>query len=241
MILRPSGDDLLLITQPDHAALAARLMRHWQLGGLPASGRRADILIAIEEHDNGWLEPDTTPIVDRDTGRLLDFVTVPGTVRRGVWPRAVTRLAGTPYAAALVAQHALHIYRRYKGEAEWDAFFAQMEAERGHFLAAAGVRDLGALKRDYVFLRIGDLLSLTWCNAWREPQTDDAGSGTTVHLEGDELVLSPDPFAGRRIPFEVAARKLPGAPWISADAAARAWAAAEVVTVKGTARGPLAA
>lgn len=241
MINRPGGADLLLITQPDHAALAATIMRAWQSGGLPASGRRADILIAIEEHDNGWREPDAAPHVDPATGMLLDFVTIAGEVRRGVWPRAVSRLAGTPYAAALVAQHAIHVYRRFRSDDEWLPFFRQMEHERDHCLAAAGVRDVGELKRDYPFLRVGDLASLTFCNAWREPQTDDAGSGTTIHLEDDELVISPDPFAGRRISFEVPARRLPATPWTSGEEAARAFAAAPVIRLRGTARGPLAA
>ena len=76
MILRPAGPDQLLITQPDHAALAARIMEHWRADGLPQSPRRAAILRAIEQHDNGWDEIDIAPIVDRATGRILDFINV---------------------------------------------------------------------------------------------------------------------------------------------------------------------
>src|SRR5687767_13560839 len=128
MIIRPANGSQLLITQPDHAALAADIMRHWQADGLPDSPRRALILFAICEHDNGWAEVDAAPIVDASSGRILDFVNAPDVVRRDVWPRGVERLAAMPYAAALLAQHALHIYRRYHAASEWAPFFLEMQA-----------------------------------------------------------------------------------------------------------------
>ncbi len=235
MIVRPNGLSLLLITQPDHAALAARIMRAWKADGLPASGRRADILVAVEEHDNGWREPDAAPIVQ--DGKLRDFVSVPDEVRRAVWPRGVSRLAGTPYAAALVAQHALHIHRRYRGDADWAAFFTEMEAAREQHLGAAGLRSHDELRRDYLFVRLGDLASLTFCNGWRERQSDDSGSGYAVHLEEDRLLVTPDPFEGRDVPFAVPARELPAEATGSADEARRAFAAAVPRMLTGLARG----
>jgi hypothetical protein len=38
--------------------------------------QRAAILTAIDEHDNGWREPDSSPIVD-GMGRILDFIAAP--------------------------------------------------------------------------------------------------------------------------------------------------------------------
>lgn len=221
MIIRPSGSSQLLITQPDHAALAARLMQHWSADGLPDSPRRPTILLAIREHDNGWREVDRSPIVDEATGRILDFVNAPEDVRRAVWPRGVGRLAHTPYAAALVAQHALHIYRRYRTAPAWSSFFGEMEAARARHLEATSGATLDELLRDYFFLRIGDLASLTFCNGWTDAQSDDAGY--TIRLEGSRLMVTPDPFAGRRVPLEVAARAADGA---------------ERQTVRGVASGP---
>src|SRR5688572_29016028 len=115
MIIRSTGPTRLLITQRDHASLAAHIMRHWRADGFPEKQRQHVILLAIDAHDNGWREIDASPLVDPGTGRILDFVHAPDHVRRGVWPRGVARLATAPYAAALVAQHAIHVYRRYRG------------------------------------------------------------------------------------------------------------------------------
>src|SRR5262245_53993920 len=116
MIQRPHGSSRILITQPDHAALAAHIVRHWRREPMPDGGRGESVLLAVEQHDYGWQRLDDAPLVDADTGRILDFLTAPDDVKRGVWPRGVEHLAGDSYAAALVAQHAIHIYRRYRGK-----------------------------------------------------------------------------------------------------------------------------
>lgn len=231
MIVRSQEPDLLLITQPDHAALAAQLMQRWVSDDFPSSIRRAVILHAVEQHDNGWLEPDRSPAVDPATGRLLDFVTAPAELRRGVWPRGVERLADTPYAAALVAQHAIHVYSRYRQAAEWQPFFDDLQTRRNRHLERSGETET-LLLADYFFLRIADLMSLVFCNAW----TDEQRHGShVIRLEGDRLRVQPDPFGGRTIPIEIAARRLPNRPFRSADDARRAFEDAPAVTVRGAA------
>jgi hypothetical protein len=74
-------------------------MRQWRADGFPELPRRSSILAAIEGHDNGWQEVDAAPLVDAESGRILDFVTALDSVRRGVWPRAIERMARTPHAA----------------------------------------------------------------------------------------------------------------------------------------------
>jgi hypothetical protein len=235
VIVRSAGTSRLLITQPDHAALSARIMREWRAGGFPDAPRRSDILLAIAEHDNGWREVDAAPLMDEATGRIHDFVTAPDAIKRELWPRGVDRLAGTPYAAALVAQHAVHVYRHKRGEAEWAPFFTQMEAMRDRYLHAAAPLTLDDLLRDYVFVRIGDLASLTFCNGWTEQQVDDVGYA--IRCEGTLLTISPDPFEGRQIAIEVSAKELPSRPFRTTSEAQTVFAAAPAVAVKGIATG----
>jgi hypothetical protein len=235
MIVRQAGSSQLLMTQPDHAALSARIMREWRANDFGNVPRRSVILQAVEEHDNGWREVDATPLVDETTGRILDFVTAPDSIRRGVWPRGVERLAATPYAAALVAQHAVHVYRRYRSDLGWAPFFSEMEAIRNRHLHAAAPLTLDDLLRDYFFVRAGDLASLAFCNGWTAVQSDDAGYA--IRLEGSRLIISPDPFEGREVALEIIARELPNRPFRSASDAERAFSAAPSVAVKGVALG----
>lgn len=231
MIIRTIGDTLLLITQPDHAALAARIMERWSADGLPANPRHTDILHAVGEHDNGWQEVDRAPMVDPATGELQDFVNAPSEAKQGVWPRGVERLNATPYTAALVAQHAVHVYDRFRSDAEWAPFFTVMGALRDRYLTLAAPASREELWRDYAFVRLGDLLSLTFCNDWTDAKTDDFGY--VAHLDGTTLRVTPDPFGGQPLTMEVSARELPNRPFRSPADALAAFQAAPLRVLKG--------
>jgi hypothetical protein len=229
VIVRPDGEHLLLITQPDHAALAARLMAAWQRDGLPTSPRRDVILLATAEHDNGWREDDAAPIVDRESGRVIDFMHAPDDVRQRIWPRGVARLAASPYAAALVAEHAIEIYRPNRVHPEWTAFFAEMERIRDAQLRRAAPLTLADLARDYFFVRMGDLLSLTFCCGWLE---DRRHGEYDIHWTGARLTVHPDPFDGREVDVAVPARRFPRDRPVT-----EAFAGAPVTTLRAVASG----
>src|SRR5262245_34811124 len=189
MIVLPAGDSLLLITQPDHAALARRVIERWKLPDLAHHPRLASLLYAIEHHDDGWLEVDAVPSI-REDGQVADFVTAPLAVRQGVWPRCVSALSANPFAAALVAEHARYVYLGHRGKLEWSDFFAEMERLRSQYAAAAGV-SLSELQQDYAFLRLGDLISLAFCNHWTEAKED---FHFTIRWRDNRVIVSPDPF-----------------------------------------------
>jgi hypothetical protein len=209
MIIRRDGHAYVFITQPDHAALSRRIMRHCV--ALLHHPRAASILLAIGEHDNGWAEPDAEPLADPATGEPLDFVHAPAAVRQGVWPRGVERLEADPWAAALVAQHAVAVYDRYRADGRWTAFFRQMESLRDSLV----VRANGAaadLLADYRFVRLGDLISLVFCTYWTEPQRY---SDWIVSRAGDAVSVAPGVFDVETIPVSVPAKRLPLRPYRS--------------------------
>jgi hypothetical protein len=202
MIVRTLGDSLLLITQPDHAHLAGEVMS--RATALASHPRRDAILLAIREHDNGWAEPDSEPIIG-SSGDVADFISAPIAVRQGVWPRAVLRLASDPLAAALVAQHAITVYDRFRSDDAWTKFFADMEALRNNRLARTTLQ-LGDLIADYAFVRLGDLISLTFCTGWT---TSQHYAEWTVQRHGDTVLVTPDPFGGDAVRIEIEGTEIP--------------------------------
>jgi hypothetical protein len=235
MIIRRLADHLLLITQPDHAALAAAIVERWHADDLPHSPRRESILHAVREHDSGWAGPDTSPLVDHASGELLDFIQAPVLVRQSVWPQSVERLVADPWAAALVAHHAITVYGRYRDDPAWHRFFADMTTRRDLLCAELDL-PIDVLEQDYLFLRLGDLGSLAFCNAWADAQRFgpyelrfDAGA--------DHLTIRPDPFSGNHFDVSVRARRLAERTYSSVGNAERAYAAAPVVTLRTRVRG----
>ena len=214
MIVRQLADRLQLITQPDHAHLAGIIMeRCVSLGARP---RRDSILRAIYAHDNGWLEEDDAPRVNPGTGEILDFVRAPLSVRHDVWPRAIARLGGDALTAALIAQHAVTVYDRFRSDSEWASFFSRMEAERDARLATSGLA-LDELIDDYQYVRLGDLISLTFCTGWTAEQRFRE---YVVHRDETRVVVVPDVFGGAEIPISITAREIRNRPFQS-DAALR--------------------
>jgi hypothetical protein len=231
VIVRPAHDGVQLITQPDHARLARTIMQHCI--PLTARPRRDSILHAIAEHDNGWAEEDAAPTVNPQTGNIVDFVSAPFSVRHAVWSRGVARLADDPWAAALVAQHALTVYDRFRSEAEWTSFFAEMEGARDAMLRASGMA-LDHFVADYAFVRLADLISLAFCTSWTDEQRF---GGWTVQLCGTRVVVTPDPFGGAEIPIEIKGREIRKQPFRSDAELRDALSEANATTLRGEVAG----
>jgi Protein of unknown function (DUF3891) len=232
MIIRRLSSSLQLITQPQHAALAARIMREWDAAHFPDSPRKASILRAVERHDNGWDEGNEALVVDEQTGDLIDFNDLPDRLKRDASMRGIERLAHDPYAAALVAQHRLHVYRQYADASEWRPFFDIIREVRDTQLRAARLASLDQLLRDYAFVRAGDLASLAFCNNWTTAADPD-GCDYTMSLDGNTLRLEPDPFGGRTIAIAIDAREIISQRFSSAEKARRVLESATVVTLNG--------
>ena len=230
MIVRGSAKGLLFITQPDHAHLARRAMEHSV--ALRAHPRASSILLAIGEHDNGWTETDAAPSIDITTGEPHDFVNAPLAVRHDVWPRGITRLAHDRWAAALVAQHAITVYDRFRPDPAWRSFFAHVEMLRDEMLRASG-GGMDDLLGDYPFVRLGDLISLVFCTGWTDAQHF---TQWTVTGSGDRVLVTPDPFGGDAIPLAVNAREVPHGPYRSDDQLKETLARAEVIRLRGEVR-----
>jgi hypothetical protein len=227
VIVRPAGDALLLITQPDHARLAATIMRHSL--ALAVHPRRASILRAVAEHDNGWREEDAAPRVDLTSGLPVDFISAPTAVRQAVWPRGVARLTHDPWAAALVAHHAIAIFERFRGDSAWEWFFAEMETTRT-MMQNASRSSFDNLVADYRFLGLADLISLTFCNGWTDAQHFGEWS---VQLAGDAISVAPDPFGGTTLPVTIDARQIRRRVFTDDEDLRDALAASPITTLQG--------
>lgn len=227
MIVQDRGDHVLLITQPDHARLARRIFEQWP--ALARRPRKDALLLAIGEHDSGWAEADAAPMVDPENGTVVDFVQVPLEMRQRWAPTAVQRLAAdSPWAAALVAEHGLTVYARFRTAPEWAEYFSGLTMLRDELLRVAG-EPSKTLVDDYGFLRLADLVSLTFCTGW-----DDAQQfrDWTIQRVGNEVRVDPRAH-GLVIPFSITGRRIAKRPYESDSAVLTALRAADSVTLNG--------
>lgn len=242
MIIRPDGSDLLLIRQHDHSVLAGRIMAAWCADGLPARPSRDRVLAATREHDIGWDPEDAAPTVNPETAAPHDFVSAPLEQRHRPWARAIDQLAEEdPYVAALVAQHAITVYRRYAHDPAWEGFFRMLTERRDDLFARfsesqqataapEGGAPVDSFLQDYAIVGLGDLFSLIYCNGWPEPYLMESYQAI---LHGDRLQIAPDPFAGASVPLDVEARRIPARLYASDEDLRITLAAAPSVRLTG--------
>jgi hypothetical protein len=198
-----------LVTQPDHAHLAGEILSLWRDDGLAASPRRAEVVFAGREHDNGWREADAAPRCD-GAGRPVDFRAMPRQERIEIWEHGTSRfLERRPYASLLIVRHARELHRDRRREAIWRDFLRRLAVRERRLrqeLKAGG----RALAADYRLLGIADTLSLAACAGWTGELTLPGLRGRTDGNGG--LWLTPLPLAGATT-LSVPCRRIPLRPY----------------------------
>ncbi len=211
MIIAPDQDHLFFVTQHDHAHFAREMLSLWRTEGLPKHPRRRELLVAALEHDNGWREIDSAPMVRAKDGQPHDFMTVPTATRWEIWRRGTTRYRKTePYATTLIVRHALHLHRSHLVDAAWANILEEWRQLEADMIEEHGF-DTEMIALDYRWIQLTDSLSLTACNRWTDEfetegyraqlRTDDGSTGAT-------LLIDPFPLAGTTT-LNVACRRIP--------------------------------
>ena len=209
MIVRNEDNTLLLITQHDHARLASEILMAIRSEPILSGPDRETVLLATREHDNGWFEVDIKPSIDTKLGHPYNFTSGPVLTKLQLWPRGIARVAQVnSKAGALVAEHALTVYRDRIDDPEWKNFFRSIKTTRNNLLkkSESDPPNQIAFKEAYRCVRLGDLLSLNFCAGWTTPQQV---LGYRAELHKTTLVITPDPFDGASVPLQVIARRIP--------------------------------
>lgn len=223
MIITEKFGELCLITQSDHAALAARLFSLWRRDGIPQHPRRKELLLAIREHDNGWREEDAALRLNPESGFPYSFSNLPSDARLDVWKRGVHRLKDEyPYATQLIARHAEVIHTEHWSEPGWMEFGDELVDLEDHLRDKTGL-PTSLIEEDYGFLGLGDTLSLGACGALSS--AEEVFQGYRHSLDFGRIRLDPFPLAGATT-LEVPFRLVPREPFSSPADLAQALASA---------------
>jgi hypothetical protein len=231
---QPSHDPLA-ISQPTHAWISGQLLRAWD------ESFAEPLLLAAEQHDIGWMDWETAPSFDPQTGRPHRFRDVGAAVHAPMWTNGVQRALGAwgSHVALLVSRHGGVIYRRYSDRhriAEADATaaqgFLQTQAPIEETWARALGLDAATLNRETALVALVDTLSLALCGELKAPldleAPDRDGELKTLRLVERPLhpfdfILSPWPFRAEVVTVEGEARPLPAEGRFADEAAMQAW------------------
>ncbi|MEM7050876.1 MAG: DUF3891 family protein [Acidobacteriota bacterium] len=207
MIVAEEYRELLVFTQTDHARFAGELLSLWKGHDVPDHPRRADLIFAVREHDNGWREADAAPSCDRETGKPHDFLTLPEGERREIWRRGTARFEDKrPYPALLITLHAQNLIDHRCDDESWQELLTEL-SERRQRLQETVALDGDEAEQDYRLVDLTDLVSLTVCNRWTDP-FERHGLRGRFDPEINAVYLHPFPLAGATT-FDIPVRRIP--------------------------------
>jgi hypothetical protein len=237
MLFRSQPSGVLAISQLTHAWISGQIMRAW------AEPLSEPLLLAIEQHDLGWLDWETNPSFNRETGRPHLFREVGASIHAPMWTKGIERALGAwgAHVALLISRHGGIIYRRYVDrhriaavDAEAvDRFLESRPPIEAEWARATGL-DAATLKKETTLLALADTLSLALCGELRTPLDVEAidrnGDSVSLHLTEQAgssfaFTLTPWPFRVDVVIVEGEARPLPPGGRLSDEVAMRAWLA----------------
>jgi len=123
MLKTNRGEQTWFVTQPNHGAVAGYLAAHWGNDEFTAPGYfgttadpaqlRAETILAIAEHDNGWWEWEAIPDFGELDALPLDLGDVLKDQQAGMdrWRRGIPQFGEShPYVSLLISFHAYWLY-----------------------------------------------------------------------------------------------------------------------------------
>lgn len=262
MIRHRHGNELLLITQHDHALLSGRLAE--QLSGTPIRKPIPSAIQGIALHDCGWPLHDDEPTLNEDGLPLHVFETPPQIATR-VWSASANRAANKdPYCGLLVSLHVLNLslmaqasHRSPHDQFELNKFqHKQIELQEDlrrrlgmridlpltHGLAPAGTSEKeDALLFDFYLLRALDALSLALCCSESLFVSLDnvfpAPGAAPISIQVGRpqeftVTLNPWPFDPDPLEFSVPARRIEARAFADVEEFRGAYSAAQAARVQ---------
>jgi Protein of unknown function (DUF3891) len=235
MLFRTEPSGVLAISQPTHAWISGQILRAWD------EALCKPLLLAAEQHDIGWLDWETAPTFNPQTGRPHLFREIGAATHSPMWREGVDRALGAwgAHVALLVSRHGGVIYRRYTDRhriSEADAAAAKVYLETQAPMEAAWAKalslDAAALQKETMLVALVDTLSLALCGELKTPielEAPNARGGIEALSLAErpghpfDFVLSPWPLREGQLTVEGEARPLPTTGRFENEAAMKAW------------------
>lgn len=226
MIRREQGDEWLIISQGDHARVAAELAAAWMHTAVGAA-HISDLLIeTVRDHDTGWRHWEEAPEIDPQTGIPRSFTEMPMATAAVIWEQSIEYCAREHSLPGIwvsshfcrLAEQAL-LSRRDDSDdvAAIERFLAAQKLFQGRCRVAALAemtqRELESLVTFGTwYLRLFDGLSLWLCCAERSRPLVMRFNEQSVRLiprSVAEISLDPYVLTQRPLSFTVPARRIP--------------------------------
>lgn len=167
MIIFERENSYIMVTQNDHAKVSKEIAENCKDDYFFSEKRKKEVLLAIQEHDRGWIVPDANPIWNDKTGEPYSFIDYPTDLKVSFYKKGLDEVEEmSKYAALLCSFH----YTSFVQDADESAVqdFWEEEKKRQNLLTSElGIGHEDNTKETMMYhldlLKFSDFISLYIC------------------------------------------------------------------------------
>lgn len=166
MIIRTSGNNLYLITQPDHAGLAAAIAAAYRKDYFRGISRYEEVQHAVLHHDDCWTQADQQILIHAGTGLPYSFDDYPAGPKIRFYQEGIDHIARySGYAGLLCSLHFAWFFREDRTEAGRDYYLSEQARQENLKKELQITGEAASRELDFHFrlLQFCDNLSLYIC------------------------------------------------------------------------------
>lgn len=164
MIIRETEREFVMITQHDHARLAGEIASHLEKELFLNDEFLSSALLAIDQHDRGWIALDASPIWNTESRAPYSFMDYPLTPKIDKYQRGIDEVENmNEYAALLCSLHYASFMHIRDSLDEACARFYQHELERQRRITDKLSVPQEVIQRHFMLLQLCDDISLYVC------------------------------------------------------------------------------
>ncbi|MFK9092616.1 DUF3891 family protein [Bacillus salipaludis] len=167
MIIRKREDSFIMIEQHDHAKISGIIAQHWKNDYFFGMDWKDEVVLAIREHDRGWIEADSDPLWNTRQDKPYSFTDYPIVSKLAFYKKGIDEVEiKSKYASLLCSLHFISFLQN-------DGHFAAKQFvadERNRLrrlfkeLGIQGNKEMETLVMDHLkILKFCDNLSLYIC------------------------------------------------------------------------------
>lgn len=162
MIVRERANDIVMITQHDHARISGKLASYWKDDLFKGQPERASVELAINEHDRAWISVDSKPFWNDKSKLPYSFTDLPNEPKLVLYKHGLDEVEEmNAYAGLLCSQHYTHFTKGDSSKAS--ARFVENEEIRQNRIRRVVNVDEASFPFHFDLLKFCDNLSLYMC------------------------------------------------------------------------------
>lgn len=106
MIIFEREESYIIVAQNDHAKVSKEIAENCKDDYFFSEKRKKEVILAIQEHDRGWIDPDASPIWNDKTGEPYSFIDYPTDLKTFFYKKGLDEVEEmSKYAALLCSLH----------------------------------------------------------------------------------------------------------------------------------------